>query len=663
MENIFVEFLPPWVETGIQPAFYDKESGTVLQQTARMYARVNMLIRMFNKLSKNTKEEVERFEKVTNETVADYIEQFNQLHDYVQDYFDNLDVQAEINNKLDAMVEDGTLQEIITAYINSSALWMFNSVADMVSATNLIDGSYARTLGYHGKDDGGGATYIIREIQEGETADGGILIDLNRDNLVAELNIPDNKVSVKQFGAYGDDTHDDTSAFNSAVAYVGTHYGKLYMDRGVYLLTSKITVDWNTGNFNLGFNQSFELYGAGQLETKLHFTSSDGLDINPDNNGLVIKIHDFCIENSDYNNLEDSGNVRTPDLTHGVGLKVKHIGYMGRVSNIAVRGFYVGIMSTNCYGGPIFENLFVKNAVFGYYSTGDTTIEHNSCSYVGCECCYLQNGCRSTLTNVICESSQHFFVTNEYNQRSKFEGIGFQFTGSANVVCEGCYTEDLYGNGIKITNSAVIDNLGTYNNFMHSHLTQPAYADLAQWLAENPGHNYDDIYVSLNSANRNLVLFNGTQIDTVGTAYVDVYQSSNLLSETSAVEFRGMAQTGSYANNVARYNKGHTQPILSFNRSSSLNGTTIGFTPDKTYGIPEFYNMLQPTSNTGNNSLVVTRKATYTDASYDEVKFIVKQALDGSIRIFRSTFLNGSQVAQVEVIRIGNDNKVTFPQN
>ena len=63
MENIFVEFLPPWVETGLQPAFYDKESGTVLQQTARMYARVNMLIRMFNKLSKQTKEEIEEFEK------------------------------------------------------------------------------------------------------------------------------------------------------------------------------------------------------------------------------------------------------------------------------------------------------------------------------------------------------------------------------------------------------------------------------------------------------------------------------------------------------------------------------------------------------------------------------------------------------------------------
>lgn len=106
MENIFVEFLPPWIETGIQPAFYDKESGSVLQQTARMYARVNMLIRMFNKLSKQTKQ-----------TVEEYIDKFNELYQYVHDYFDNLDVQEEINNKLDQMVEDGTLQEIIGEYL------------------------------------------------------------------------------------------------------------------------------------------------------------------------------------------------------------------------------------------------------------------------------------------------------------------------------------------------------------------------------------------------------------------------------------------------------------------------------------------------------------------------------------------------------------------
>lgn len=120
MENIFVEFLPPWIETGLQPAFYDKESGTALQQTARMYARVNMLIRMFNKLSRNTKT-----------TVEDYINQFNELHDYVHDYFDNLDVQEQINNKLDEMAEDGSLTALISAYVDP----IFNEFTDGINET------------------------------------------------------------------------------------------------------------------------------------------------------------------------------------------------------------------------------------------------------------------------------------------------------------------------------------------------------------------------------------------------------------------------------------------------------------------------------------------------------------------------------------------------
>lgn len=202
MENIFVEFLPPWVETGLQPAFYDKESGSVLQQTARMYARVNMLIRMFNKLSKQTKE-----------TVEEYIEKFTELSTYVHDYFDNLDVQEEINNKLDDMVEQGTLQEIITSYIQANVAWTFDTVADMKSSENLIAGSYAQTLGFYSINDGGGATYYITNTG---TADemGVIAVGSLYANIVKE-----NEMSPEQFGAYGDNTHDDTDSINACIAF------------------------------------------------------------------------------------------------------------------------------------------------------------------------------------------------------------------------------------------------------------------------------------------------------------------------------------------------------------------------------------------------------------------------------------------------------------
>lgn len=100
----FINFLPPWVETNIQPAFYDKESGSVIQQTARMYAKVNQLVRIAN----------EQYE-----TIQDYINRFIELKDYVEDYFTNLDVQEEIDKKLDEMAEDGTLGNIIASFCDN----------------------------------------------------------------------------------------------------------------------------------------------------------------------------------------------------------------------------------------------------------------------------------------------------------------------------------------------------------------------------------------------------------------------------------------------------------------------------------------------------------------------------------------------------------------
>ena len=47
----------------------------------------------------------------------EFIVKFNELKEYVENYFDNLDVQDEINAKLDAMAEDGTLQAMVETYL------------------------------------------------------------------------------------------------------------------------------------------------------------------------------------------------------------------------------------------------------------------------------------------------------------------------------------------------------------------------------------------------------------------------------------------------------------------------------------------------------------------------------------------------------------------
>ena len=145
------------------------------------------------------------------EATAELQELFVELKTFVDTYFDNLDVQEEINNKLDEMAEEGTLQEIITTYIQSNVAWTFDTVADMKLATNLVAGSYARTLGFHSINDGGGATYHITNTG---TANERDVIAI--DSLFAVL-VLEKQVTPEMYGAYGDNTHSDTDAWQGAV--------------------------------------------------------------------------------------------------------------------------------------------------------------------------------------------------------------------------------------------------------------------------------------------------------------------------------------------------------------------------------------------------------------------------------------------------------------
>lgn len=57
-------------------------------------------------------------ENKVEEDMTNIFQAFTELQAYVNNYFDNLDVQEEINNKLDEMTESGTLDEIISRYID-----------------------------------------------------------------------------------------------------------------------------------------------------------------------------------------------------------------------------------------------------------------------------------------------------------------------------------------------------------------------------------------------------------------------------------------------------------------------------------------------------------------------------------------------------------------
>lgn len=107
---------------------------------------------------------------------------------------------------------DKTSADLGILEANEVAL-VFDTVADMKQATNLVDGSYARTLGFHSINDGGGAIY---KITDSGTANEMDVIAVG--SLFANL-IEDKIVTPEMFGAYGDgqQAHDDSAAIQHAV--------------------------------------------------------------------------------------------------------------------------------------------------------------------------------------------------------------------------------------------------------------------------------------------------------------------------------------------------------------------------------------------------------------------------------------------------------------
>jgi len=197
------------------------------------YELLCKVVEYLNKVINSQNEVIEQTEQLV---IA-----FNTLKSYVDTYFDNLDIQEEINNKLDQMAEDGQLADIISQYLNSTALFGYDNVAEMKLAENLVNGSYARTLGYYAKNDGGSALYKIRTITNDDIVDEATIIEMGdgTNNLVAEL-IIEEPVNVKSLGAYGDGAHDDYAKIQHGIDVLHQH--TLYFPSGTYLITQPLSI-------------------------------------------------------------------------------------------------------------------------------------------------------------------------------------------------------------------------------------------------------------------------------------------------------------------------------------------------------------------------------------------------------------------------------------
>ena len=82
---------------------------TTYQLLCKLNGYLNKIINNQNTVQDNV--------NIQNNNISALYNAYNQLQDYVNHYFDNLDVQEEINNKLDNMAQDGTLTTLIAEYV------------------------------------------------------------------------------------------------------------------------------------------------------------------------------------------------------------------------------------------------------------------------------------------------------------------------------------------------------------------------------------------------------------------------------------------------------------------------------------------------------------------------------------------------------------------
>ena len=263
-----------------------------------------------------------------------------ELKNYVDNYFENLDVQEEINNKLDEMVEDGTLESIISEYLELKSIFQFNTVNEMLNSTYLINGSFTHTSGFYSLNDGGGADYYIRTKTIDDTADNIHLFDIVNDNtLVAEL-IDTKKINILQLGAKT--TEDATTIINYAL----TNFDEVIIPEGTFNVTDSLIL--NSFNYLHGLNHN----------SKINMNRSYNVPMLLAQTKNNIKIENITLKNNEV------------DTSSGV--PIHRIGTFEGCENIEIINCYI----TNVWSiGLVFKGsgfITIKDSTF--YDVGHTML-------------------------------------------------------------------------------------------------------------------------------------------------------------------------------------------------------------------------------------------------------------------------------------------------
>lgn len=436
---------------------------------------------------------------------------FNELQSFVEHYFDNLDVQEEINNKLDQMVEAGTLQEIIGEYLNATTVWGFDTVADMKASTNLIDGSFAKTLGRDTLNDGGGATYKIRNITNEDVVDDTHIISIGSGTLIAELINP----FVINPDTFAGDS--DTAKLQNAIDYATEKYNDGYpviitLNRLYDVADSlDIETDVTRGQFTFASDN-----GGGFIlnSNVLLFTTSKSY------------VSDLTFDKITFKGTEENGSVimNSPKF---INIKFLNCTFKTVDKCVYSDTYLQAYTFDNCLitGG---KDHFIEFAGAYYLNVNNCTVEHRKSSYF-----IKQNHSTTTVYNKMFD----VIITNSLVEGFVGTGSGFIYiTQYDNVTIENNYFESLI-NVITHDGKNIAGVLNIKNNRLH----QPTSLETRTTSGMLVMKPYTTNVVRMGQIN-----FEGNEINNTYAIYFDDMTQINFVSGQSP--YNTLHYRGNYVN-------------------------------------------------------------------------------------------------------------------
>lgn len=411
------------------PLVYD-DSLTYQELLYKLIAKINEVVESQNQ---------------TNENFDELYALFIQLKEYVDNYFKNLDVQEEINNKLDEMAKDGTLDKIINEQI-------FGELNDRIDKLEKS---------------------------------GGVV------------------VSVKKWGAVGDGVTDDTTAFITCFNEI-TENNVLYIPHGIYVING--THEFLLKCPIIGDNATFILVDSYFRYNEN--CSVDGITFNYSDKTTAISFKSatpakkVVIRNCNFVYLK-----QTPTNRNAVAVRV--LSEISEIENIEIIGYESGVIYSNVVGLDskynTINNIFGKNIetlvdVEGYTNAATATgslknfdisnivLENTDkelagiTNTVGCDCLlftfvdnfniqnitsfrakersiYLNTCTNGTITNVYTYYSDNIKIAGQNNVRNSSN------IKISNILANECYLGSIFdvydAANIFISNFSSINNVET----------------------------------------------------------------------------------------------------------------------------------------------------------------------------------------------------------